>query len=143
MAYKVESEQVFYKEGYQYQLTKDLVVETGITGFSIETDFIVLTPSGLMILLKGYAWDGASSFPDFEWIIRGSCAHDGGYQLIRLGLLPKKYKVVFDTLLGVHCVKDGAISFVASGVTKAVKVFGGNHVGPKSIRPVLCAPKIR
>ena len=142
MSYSAESEQVFYKEGYHYQLVQPLVIATGITGFHIETDYVTLFRDGLMVLHKGYAWDGASNFPDFSWIMRGSCGHDGGYQLIRLGLLPTKYKVVFDALLGKHCVQDGAFTVVARGVTIAVERFGGAHVGPTSIKPVLCYPKI-
>lgn len=137
----VESPKVYYKKGYAYQLTRNLVVETGIKGFLLETPYVTLFKSGLMVLHRGYAWDGASSFPDFDWIIRGSCAHDGGYQLIRLGLLPMKYRAVFDTLLGKHCAQDGAIKFVAAGVRIAVERFGARAVAPGSGNPELCSPK--
>jgi hypothetical protein len=123
-------------------LTRNLVINTGIEGFLIEEDYITLLKSGLMIMHKGYAWDGASHFPDFDWILRGSCGHDGGYQLIRNGLLPMKYRVVFDTLLGKHCVQDGTIRFVAAGVRIAVNKFGAKAVAKNSGNPELCAPQI-
>ena len=141
-SFSAESLQVFFKKGYNYQLTRHLVVDTGITGFLIETGYITLFKSGLMVMHAGYAWDGASWFPDFDWIIRGSCAHDGGYQLIRKGHLPMKYRAVFDTLLGKHCDEDGTIKFVANGVTMAVKKFGAAAVAKNSGNPELCTPKI-
>jgi len=138
----MESKQIFFKKGYEYQLTRNLIVDTGITGYLIEDDYITLLKNGLMILHRGYAWDGASCFPDFDWIIRGSCGHDGGYQLIRRGLLPMRYRVVFDALLGKHCVQDGTIKFVAAGVRIAVNRFGARAVAINSGNPELCAPKI-
>jgi hypothetical protein len=138
----VESEQVFFKKGYKYQLTRQLVVDTGILNYSAGNDYITLFKNGLMVLHRGYAWDGASSFPDFDWIIRGSCGHDGGYQLLREGLLPLKFRVVFDNLLGRHCVQDGSIRWVAKGVTIAVKRYGEKAVLTNSGNPELALPKI-
>lgn len=143
MGHPMEMDQVFYKKGYVYQLSRDLVVDTGLKGYDIATPYVRLLPNGIMIMAKGYAWNGASCFPDFEWIIYGSCAHDAGYQLIRLGLLPKSCKEHFDELLGDHCYRDGAFSIVAGAVEAGVKKFGGSSTEPGSEPPELCSPKKR
>lgn len=67
----------------------------------IITPYVSLLKCGLMILEKGYAWNG----PNFlavhtERSIIGSLPHDGGYQLIALGLLPEKYRISLDWLQG-------------------------------------------
>lgn len=143
MAHPTAMDQVFYKKGYVYQLSRDLVVDTGLLGYDITTPYIRLLPNGIMVLAKGYAWDGATCFPDFDWIIYGSCAHDAGYQLIRLGLIPKHCKEHFDELLGDNCYRDGAYGFVADGVETAVKKFGGKATQADSERKELCSPKKR
>jgi len=135
------SEQVFYKEGYKFQLTRPLVAYTGIyLGEEVKTDYFTMTADGYVILVKGYAWNGASCFPDFDWIIRGSAIHDAGYQALRLGLIPRRYKVVFDSILGINCIEDRAIKIVAKAVHSAVVIFGVNALRASSEPLELAAP---
>lgn len=90
---------VKYKKGYKYQLQETYAISTGIVGFSIYTDFLILDIKGNLVIKKGYAWDGATGFPDIEVVMEPSLVHDAGYQLIRLGLMPESYKKVWDALL--------------------------------------------
>ncbi len=54
------NKQIKYRAGYKYQLAEDYVIETGILGYNIDTEYIKLTPSGTLTIKEGYAWDGCS-----------------------------------------------------------------------------------
>ena len=59
---RTESVQVFYKEGYVYQLSRQLVANLGITlEKEIRTDYLLVTVDGWLVMRKSYAWNGASS----------------------------------------------------------------------------------
>ncbi len=134
---------VYYKEGYKYQ-TQETIEEKLSFGpkEDILTDYIKFLRDGTIILKKGYAWDGATCFPDFKWIIRGSAVHDAGYQLLRLGLLPPEFKDKFDRELQTHCSEDGpaVLKPVYYAVYQAVARFGGGNAMAGTERPILVAP---
>ena len=84
-----------YTSGYKYQVYEDFSVHTiGLWAVKrkvvTQGGFIELC-DGLLTIRKGYAWDGPSGPTwDTRSAMRGSCAHDAIYQLIRAGLLPTK-----------------------------------------------------
>ena len=72
-----------YRSGYKYQLVEEYQVRVSlIPENDIKTDFIELSTEGMLIIKKGYAWDGPSGptidTPNF---MRGSLVHDALYQL--------------------------------------------------------------
>lgn len=106
----MKSDHIKYYAGYKYILADDATVQTKITGYDITTDYIQLTPDGLLTLRKGYAWDGCSGPTwDDKSNMRAGLFHDGGYQLIRLGLLPMDCKSIFDELLQTLIKTDSII----------------------------------
>lgn len=116
---------IYYKSGYKYQLTRDMHFKAGILGYDIDLEYIRLTPDGLLTLKKGYAWNGASGPTwDSKNSMRGSAEHDAGYQLIRLGYLPKETKEYWDNELHDRCVEDGMWGFRADYWRWAVITFG-------------------
>lgn len=127
-----------YKEGYKYQLVEELIIQTRVIGFSAETDFIRLYLNGVLVVKKGYAWDGATGFPDLKTVLKGSCGHDALYQLIRMGLIPAKCKKPADLTLQDICKADGMNIALAFIVLKGVEVFGSYGLGPE--REVKTAP---
>ena len=88
-----------YKEGYKYQLYETYAIKTGIEGFSCKTDFLHLFSDGTLVIYKGYAWDGATGFPDIPKLMPTFAVHDALYRMIREGLLPKKFKKKADETL--------------------------------------------
>ncbi|GAF89000.1 unnamed protein product, partial [marine sediment metagenome] len=86
---KVKKAVISYRGGYKYQLAANYIVQIGIKPENnINTKFIVLSTEGMLSILRGYAWDGASGgYPDLKKIMRGSLIHDALYQLIRMKLL--------------------------------------------------------
>lgn len=92
----------FRTGNYKYQLTERVFVQTSIRlDEDIVTEYVSLLKNGLMILENSYAWNGPN-FPAVhtERSIVGSLPHDGGYQLIGLGLLDPKWRIHLDWLLG-------------------------------------------
>lgn len=98
-----------YREGYKYQLAEDYFCETRIRPpEDIVTDYIILRTNGIMIIKKGYAWDGCSGPTyDDDTNMRGGLGHDAKYQLMRMGLLPQSCRVIADQELREECIQDG------------------------------------
>lgn len=105
----MKGDKIYYKSGYKYQLCKQYSIQTLIYPATlIMADFISLQPCGLLIIDKGYAWDGASGPTlDTKSSMRGSLVHDALYQLMRLGLIPENNREYADKLLHDICVEDG------------------------------------
>ena len=129
-----------YKAGYSYVLHKDEVFKTNIIGYSFQTNFFSLTLVGILTIKAWYAWNGANCFPDIPSVMRGSLAHDCGYQMINEGLLPMSEKPYIDQLLFDCCFVDGMPGFMANAVLEGVETFGAYYADPSRQNPVLTAP---
>ena len=118
---------------YKYQLTRPYQVDVGIKGLSIDIGVLGLKEDGMLIINKGYAWDGPSgpTIDTFNFM-RGSLVHDALYQLIRMELIDLSFKDHADRLLQKMCKKDGMSPFRAWYVYLAVKWFGGSSCKPGS-----------
>lgn len=104
----MKGDKIKYRKGYKYQLAETYSVQTCICGYDIDTEFIRLAPNGLLTILKGYAWDGASGPTwDSPCSMRPSLIHDAIYQLIRAGLLPADKRDEGDKILKKTCLEDG------------------------------------
>ena len=130
------SKRIRYKSGYKYQLVDDYEILTDVfPPESITTDFIGLHRTGHMFIRAGYAWDGASGYPDKKTIMRGSLVHDALYQLIRNKHLDMSKRLDADKLLRTMCRDDGMPAWEAWCVYKAVRNFGKYCVHkPKQVR---------
>jgi hypothetical protein len=122
-----------YKQGYKYQLTLTYTIETDIRPLeNIETDWVCLARSGLLIVRKGYAWDGATGAHDTADFMRGSLVHDGLYQLMDLGLLDLSHRRAADQLLRRICREDGMSRIRAWWVYHTVRRLGGLFAGKEN-----------
>lgn len=127
---------VKYRGGYKYQLSETYVDDVALRPvMPLENRFISLLPSGRLTLWAGYAWDGATWFVDFDWIMRGSVVHDALYQLIAEGMLPPEARRLADDELRRICTEDKAPPGMAWVVWSAVRMFGGSRVsrGERSV----------
>jgi hypothetical protein len=137
---------ISYKKGYKYQLVEAYTVKISITpeeNVSSPSDFISLTPSGLLTIRKGYAWDGPSG-PTINTrnFMRGSLVHDALYQLMREELLDNDdTRELADRLLQKMCKDDGMSSIRAWWVYKGLRIGGDPASDPDSRRPITNAPK--
>lgn len=75
---------------YKYILDQDfLLFNTNILGAEYTHEYFEITNKGILVIRKGYAWDGATSIPDLDCFMFASLIHDCLYQLIRIGVLKK------------------------------------------------------
>jgi hypothetical protein len=120
-----------YTAGYKYQLEEVFQIETGLAPVpgSPGNRFVGLTPTGLLTIAAGYAWDGASGPAiDTPSFMRGSLVHDALYQLIRVGTLTEGDRKSADQLLREICLEDGMWRVRAAWVYAAVRWFGGAYM---------------
>jgi hypothetical protein len=134
-----------YRElhGYKYQLMERYSFDVAIKEYEIDTPYLSLGNDGILIIKKGYAWDGPSG-PTIDTLnfMRGSLVHDALYQLMRMGKILYSYKDHADRLLQKICIDDGMSKVRAWGVYQAVKLFGGASAKPGSEKPdkIICVP---
>lgn len=102
---------------------------------------ITLTLDGLLIIHKGYPWDGASGPTiDTNETMRNSLVHDGLYELFRWGLLDPKWRDEADEELRSIGVEDGMNPLRAQIWEWAVDTFAEDSSTASGKRPVLDAP---
>lgn len=137
----MKGDKIKFTDGYKYQLAEDYSLQTIITGYSIDTDFIRLTPYGLLIIKKGYAWDGASGPTwDTPSTFRGSLIHDALYQLMRLELIWQSNRIVADALLRDICIEDGMWKWRANYWYAGVRKFAMPAANAENNKKVIIAP---
>lgn len=125
-----------YRElrNYKYLVMEDYSVQTNIKPANdLVFRFMELSTTGVLIVRKSYAWDGATAFPITpNTMLRGSLVHDALYQLMQLRALDyKKDRILADKMLKQLCLEDGMLFFEAVLVYNAVRLFGASHAKPK------------
>jgi len=130
--------------GYKYQLMEQYSLDVAIKKYEIDTPYLSLGNDGILIIKKGYAWDGPSG-PTIDTLnfMRGSLVHDAFYQLIRVEKISPSYKDYADRLLQKICIEDGMSRFRAWYIYQGVRLFGGASAKPSSEKPdeIICVPK--
>lgn len=101
-------EKIRYRDGYNYVLHETYSIQTEIRPQAgIVTPYLTLTADGLLTMIKGYAWDGASGpAVDTKDFIRPSLVHDAFYNLMREGLLDLGWRKAVDQLLKKLFIED-------------------------------------
>ena len=131
-----------YKSGYKYQTVEEYQVKVSVTPKNnIKTHFIELSTEGMLIIKKGYAWDGPSGptidTPNF---MRGSLVHDALYQLLRNELIDEKWRDEADEELRRICREDDMSKIRAWWVYIAVRKWGNVAASPESRKKIHTAP---
>lgn len=107
----------------------------------IITEYITLDKDGTIHIAKGYAWDGPSGPTiDTKSFMRGSLVHDGFYQLMRMGLLPRTFRDSADRELQRMCIEDGMWRIRAWFVYTGTKIGAAAAVLASSKKKILSAP---
>jgi hypothetical protein len=106
---------------HKYHLDKDASYPVNIPG-KFKNAFMELS-DGILTMHAGYEWDGASGPAiDTVTIIRASCFHDGLYQALREGWLPKSMRKAADKVLKKICLEDRMTEERAEWVYKGVRI---------------------
>lgn len=130
-----------YQKGFKYQLVETLRYDTGIVqGKDVVTHFIELSPTGILSIKEGYAWDGASGPTiDTKSSMRAALVHDALYQLMRQEYLDIEYRHAADRILRDILIKDGMWKWRANIWYKAVRKAAKEAALPKNKRKTYTA----
>lgn len=137
-----QTNRVYYKAGYKYQTCREYMAYINQRpAADIHTEYVDLFTDGLLVVRRGYCWDGASGPTiDTKSSQRGSLEHDVIYQLIRMGLLPQSARVLADDQLEKTMITDRAFKLRACLWEKMVRIFARGSTDPSAERPELVAP---
>lgn len=132
-----------YRAGYKYQLAEDYTVRVPILPpEDVITDWYALTASGVLLVKKGYAWDGASG-PTFDTksSMRPSLIHDVFCQMMRARLLDyDRWHDAVNALFKAHCIEDGMWRWRAALWHAAVEFANSGHPDQGEANPIQEAP---
>lgn len=139
----MKGDKIKYKDGYKHQLAEDYRVFVGITPdkFNAETEFLILDMKGVLLIKKGYAWDGASGPTwDTPTVKRASLVHDAIYQLMREEIISLKHRATADRLLKEIIIEDGGSRIRAWIWEKAVKLASLKSATCEGGRKIITVP---
>ena len=128
---------MLYKERrkYDYNLHSTECYRTYIRGHSGKCGMVSIDDSGILLIKKGYAWDGCSGPTiDTKTTMKAGLIHDALYQLIREGILPMSYRERADEILREVMIAEGASKFRAWYYYKAVRKFGRKSALPDMLK---------
>lgn len=131
-----------YSEGYKYQLEALYACETPVTGTLIEDDLFTLYATGLLVIRKGFAWDGASG-PTFDTknSMRASLVHDVFCVCMRDGRLSyEKWQDTINEFFRQQCIEDGMWHWRAGLWHAAVEFADAGNPEQGKDREILEAP---
>jgi len=134
--------QIKYRSGYKYQLIAEYQVKVSVIPENhLKTDFLELDTEGMLIIKKGYAWDGPSGpaidTPNF---MRGSLVHDALYQLMRNKFIGQEWRDEADEELRRICREDGMCKIRVWWVYRGVRLGAGPAAAPESRKKTHLAP---
>ena len=116
--------------GSVWRTTAEYAIMTDCTPrLAIIDDMYSLAPDGLLIIRKGYAWDGATCAIDTKDFMRGSCVHDAICQMVETGKLDHSNRKKADILLGRIIKEDGMPFFRRWWAYAAVRLYGRGKYG--------------
>lgn len=89
-----------YTKGWKYQTDQTI-------GFKLHNKFTIkpggyknqyysISEDGVLVAYRGCCWDGATWFPDFEWMMIPSLIHDILHWLIAKGVIPESENDLID-----------------------------------------------
>jgi hypothetical protein len=137
----LKGDRIYYKAGYKYQLHDTYQIQTKIyPGVDVRCDYISLNRQGVLMIFKGYAWNGCSGpTVDDKTNQRASLVHDSLYQLLENALLPQSCRKQADDLFYDILREDGMWLLRAKYYWFAVRKFGRGAAAPKPEK-ILIAP---
>lgn len=84
MRIKTSCDCVRYTTGYKFRLEETVLVETHLRPEKeIRKGAVILTRGGMLIILSGFSWDGATNAYNNKSIFKAAVAHDALYYLLR------------------------------------------------------------
>ena len=91
-----------YRLRVQYGYVLPTCFEGAYAEFPAEGDPYLRLVNQCVMMRKGYAWNGANYFPDFEWVLRATLVHDSLCQLVKEGVIDSHLRKCADREL--YCI---------------------------------------
>ena len=135
-------DKLLYTDGYRFQSSNQIAIQLDVNpNVYFNTDFISITLNGVLIIRKGYAWNGANKPAiNTKNSVRATEIHDALYQAIRMGFLPKSYRDEADREMRKALREDGMSYLRARWWYRGVRVGGSPSASPKNRKKVLSCP---
>jgi len=137
-------DEIRYRSGYKYQLVEEYLLTVSVTpDDAVEVDeFIDLSTEGVLVIKKGYSWDGPSGPTiDTKNFMRGSLVHDALYQLMRADKLSiDQWREEADLELKHICLEDGMSRIRAWWVHRGVRLGGRPSASLEARKEIHTAP---
>ena len=133
-----------YKSGYKYQTALQHKTMISITGHDAESEFVSLSPEGLLLIRSGYAWDGPTGYVLHTYrqrMMRGSLYHDALYQLMREGVLGRDHRQDADDVFLTTILEDKTPATLAHTAYRLIRMFGNKFTSPTQRKTIHCAPR--
>ena len=93
--------------------------------FMVKHNFFHIYRTGLVLIKKGYFWNGANLIKDSKKNLRASCVHDTYCQAMSLYILPmKRFRAKSDRVFSDICKQDGMNRFIAKLYYIGLRVYG-------------------
>lgn len=116
----------YYTYKYKYQLAETLAVELHDKFPDAEAKWCSVK-DGVLIIAENYAWDGASGpVVNTENTLKATLVHDGLYQLMRLGKLPRSCRKAADKEMKQIMIENGCSKHRANLWYVCVRLFGAH-----------------
>ena len=112
---------------WKYRLYSDETYDTNIFPTKlVKTEFIHLGMNGVLVVKRGYVWDGASFAIDTKNTMLASLIHDALYQLMRGNYIIQEWRVNADQILYDILIEKGMWKIRARAWYRAVRRAAGN-----------------
>jgi len=107
----VRKHHVSFRRLYKFQTNEDSVFQTRVIGYEAEVEggWVRLEEDGRIFFKAGYSWNGCSLVPDLPGTEMPSQVHDGIYQLVQEGRIPKKHNRKLGDLTFRDMMKDNDV----------------------------------
>ena len=139
---KENSEHIYFKKGYKYQVTRPFYHKLSINPFvEYLGRYYSLSMEGVLTVHIGYAWDGSSGPTlDTKNQFRASAVHDALCQLIEEGIIKESFrdsahKIFYDIL-----IEDKMNKIRAKLWLYCLKKFNKTYSQTRKNQKEICAP---
>ncbi|AFK66704.1 tail assembly chaperone [Colwellia phage 9A] len=92
--------------------------------FEIRHKYFTIFPNGLILIKKGYQWNGANVIKDTKQNLRASLVHDAYCQAMALKILPMSYRLPSDRTYKKLCKSDGMNKYWAGTQFFFLRAYG-------------------
>ncbi len=140
--FNIQDNPIKYIKGGKKQLTEDAVFEIDILpSKDIVTEFVELGADGILLIKRGFFWDGASGPTiDTPSVHRGACIHDALYRLFQKGHLTEESdRRKADRILYDYLRHDGMWKFRAKVWHRSLRRWGMKS--SMRVKKIFTAPK--